>query len=85
MLRQAVRRSTVVLTVSEDEDYLFDAVRYGAHGYLLKDLRPEQLYDMLRAVMRDETPISPAIAGRLLLEVRRQRSEPGTTHRPDEG
>jgi DNA-binding NarL/FixJ family response regulator len=60
----------VMLTVSEAEDYLFDAIRYGAHGYLLKDLRPEQLYDMLRAVMRNETPLSPAIAGRLLAEFR---------------
>ncbi len=66
----------VVLTVSEVEDYLFDAVRFGAHGYLLKDLRPEQLYDMLRAVMHGETPISPAIAGRLLEEFRRQGSAP---------
>ncbi len=59
-----------MLTVSDSEDYLFDALRNGAHGYLLKDLRPEQLYDMLRSVMRDETPLSPAIAGRLLAEFR---------------
>jgi two-component system, NarL family, nitrate/nitrite response regulator NarL len=61
----------VVLTVSESEDYLFEAIRFGAHGYLLKDLRPEQLYELLRAVMRNETPLSPAIAGRLLDEIRR--------------
>jgi two-component system, NarL family, nitrate/nitrite response regulator NarL len=61
----------IVLTVSESEDYLLDAIRFGAHGYLLKDLRPDQLYEMLRAVMRDETPLSPAIAGRLLEEIRR--------------
>jgi DNA-binding NarL/FixJ family response regulator len=64
----------VMLTVSESDEHLFDAVRYGAHGYLLKDLRPEQLYDMLRAVMRDETPLSPAIAGRLLAEFRGKSS-----------
>jgi two-component system, NarL family, nitrate/nitrite response regulator NarL len=63
----------VVLTVSESEDYLFEAIRFGAHGYLLKDLRPEQLYELLRAVMRNETPLSPAIAGRLLDEIRRLR------------
>ena len=62
----------VVLTVSEDEDYLFDAVRFGAHGYLLKDLEPDQLYEMLRAVQRGETPISPVMAGRLLAEFRRR-------------
>jgi len=65
----------VVLTVSESEDYLFDAVRFGAHGYLLKNLRPDELYDMLRAVMRDESPISPAIAGRLLEQFRSQAGQ----------
>jgi DNA-binding NarL/FixJ family response regulator len=60
----------VMLTVSDSEDYLFEAIRHGAHGYLLKDLRPEQLYDLLRAVMRNETPISPAIAGKILAEFR---------------
>ena len=60
----------VMLTVSDADDHLFDAIRFGAHGYLLKDLRPDQLYDLLRAVMRNETPLSPAIAGRLLAEFR---------------
>jgi DNA-binding NarL/FixJ family response regulator len=78
---EAVRRlrdempqvKVVVLTVSEDEDYLFDAVRFGAHGYLLKDLQPDQLYEMLRAVRRGESPVSPVMAGRLLAEFRRSR------------
>jgi two-component system nitrate/nitrite response regulator NarL len=60
----------VILTVSEADDPLFDAIRYGAHGYLLKDLRPEQLYELIRAVMRNETVLSPAIAGRLMREFR---------------
>jgi two-component system, NarL family, nitrate/nitrite response regulator NarL len=60
----------VMLTVSDSEEHLFDAVRNGASGYLLKDLRPDQLYDMLRSVMRGDTPISPGVAGLLLSEVR---------------
>lgn len=59
----------IMLTVSDSDDHVFDAIRFGAHGYLLKDLRPDQLYDMIRAVMRNETPLSPAIAGRLLGEI----------------
>ena len=66
----------IMLTVSEVDDHVFDAIRFGAHGYLLKDLRPDQLYDMIRAVMRNETPISPAVAGRLLTEIKS-----GTTSR----
>jgi DNA-binding NarL/FixJ family response regulator len=81
----------VILTVSEQDDHLFDAIRYGAHGYLLKNLRPEQLYDLIRAVVRDETVLSPAIAGRLLREFRERpegrrvatpsSSEPSLTRR----
>ena len=69
---QLPRIKVIMLTVSDSEDFLFDAIRNGAHGYLLKDLRPEQLYDLLRAVMRNETPLSPVIAGRLLREFRGQ-------------
>jgi DNA-binding NarL/FixJ family response regulator len=73
----------VMLTVSEDEDYLFDAVSFGANGYLLKDLQPEQLYEMLRAVRRGESPISPVMASRLLAEFRRtHQSEPTQAHPP---
>lgn len=68
----------IMLTVSEEDDHLFEAIRAGAHGYLLKDLRPEQLYEMLRSVMRDQTPVSPALAGRLLTELR----EGGVSPRP---
>lgn len=64
----------VVLTVSEQDDHLLDAIRYGANGYLLKDLRPEQLFDMLRRVMCDETPLSPGIAERLIADLRGGRS-----------
>jgi two-component system nitrate/nitrite response regulator NarL len=60
----------VMLTVSDSDEHVFEAIRLGAHGYLLKDLRPEQLFDMIRSVMRNETPLSPAIAGRLLQEIR---------------
>lgn len=62
----------VALTVSDDDDDLFEAIKAGAQGYLLKDLRPEELFEMIRAVMRGETPISPAIAGKLLNEFRRR-------------
>lgn len=60
----------VMLTVSEADEHLFDAIRFGAQGYLLKDLRPAELYDLVRAVMRDEAALSPSIAGRLLGQIR---------------
>jgi two-component system, NarL family, nitrate/nitrite response regulator NarL len=60
----------VMLTVSEADDHLFDAIRFGAQGYLLKNLRPAELYDLIRAVMRNEPPLSPSIAKRLLGQIR---------------
>ncbi|MFP5415858.1 MAG: response regulator [Actinomycetes bacterium] len=70
-LRETVPECRIVmLTVWEDDDHLLDAIRLGVHGYLLKDLRPDELYDMLRSVMRDETPVSPALVGRLLAVLR---------------
>jgi len=76
----------VMLTVSDAEEHVFDAVRNGAHGYLLKDLRPDQLYDMLRSVMRGETPISPGVAGLLLSEVRSGNFTPvDSSHHAESG
>ena len=75
----------VVLTVSESDDHVFDAIRFGAHGYLLKDLRPEQLFDLIRSVMRNETPLSPAIAGRLLQEIRSGSTKRSTSPAPPPG
>jgi two-component system, NarL family, nitrate/nitrite response regulator NarL len=66
---QVMDVKVIMLTVSDVEDDVLDALRNGAHGYLLKDLRPEQLHEMIRSVMRNETPISPAVAGRLLREI----------------
>jgi DNA-binding NarL/FixJ family response regulator len=61
----------VMLTVSDDDDDLFEAIKAGADGYLLKDLRPEDLFAMLQGVIRGETPISPPVASKLLGEFRR--------------
>jgi len=62
----------VILTVSDEDDDLFEAIKAGAEGYLLKNLRPEELTQMLRSVMLNEAPVSPAIASKLLGEFRRQ-------------
>jgi len=70
----------VMLTISEDDDDLFDAIRAGANGYLLKNIRPEVLFEALRGVARGEAPIAPGIAHKLLDALRdgppRARSHP---------
>ncbi|MDO8616380.1 MAG: response regulator transcription factor [Dehalococcoidia bacterium] len=62
----------IMLTVSDVDDDLFDAIKAGADGYLLKDLRPEELFQMIRCVMAGETPISPPVASKLLGEFRKR-------------
>ena len=56
----------VMLTVSEDEEDLFAAIRAGARGYLLKDLEAAQLRAMIETVARGEAAITPATAARII-------------------
>ena len=51
----------VLFTVSDDEADVRDAMRYGADGYLLKDMEPEKLIDQLREVLQGALVISPAL------------------------
>ncbi len=62
----------VMLTFSDDDRSLFEAIKSGAQGYLLKNLEPEELADMLRGVFRGEAPISRTTASRILREFSRQ-------------
>ncbi len=67
----------VALTVSDDDEDLFQAISSGAEGYLLKNLYPEELFQLIRGVMAGESPVSPAIATRLLQEFRQPSHGPG--------
>ncbi len=58
--------SIVVLTASEDDNDVFEALKAGAKGYVLKGVRTENLIEQLRRIQRDEPPISPQIAHRIL-------------------
>ena len=58
----------VMLTVSDDDDKLFEAIKSGAQGYLLKDLEAYQLFDMLESIRRKEAPLSGLIAAKILAE-----------------
>lgn len=67
----------VILTISEEDRNLFEAIKAGAHGYLLKKIELAELLEMLRGVSRGEAPISRATAARILEEfARRARVEP---------
>ncbi len=64
----------VMLTVSDQDKDLFEAIKSGAHGYLLKNLEPEELFDYLTGIVRGEAPISRTMAAKLLNEFAAQAS-----------
>jgi len=58
----------VMVTVSDDITHLFEALKKGAQGYLLKNLQPSAWHEYLRAIAIDEAPMSKELAFRLLQE-----------------
>jgi two-component system, NarL family, response regulator LiaR len=62
------RLTVVVLTVSDDEHDLVEAVKSGAHGYLLQDLEAEAFFEALDAVEHGESVIPPRLGRQLLNE-----------------
>jgi len=58
----------IMLTISEAEADLFEAIKSGAQGYLLKNIDPDELIEMLKGISRGEAPISRPIAGKILAE-----------------
>jgi DNA-binding NarL/FixJ family response regulator len=66
----------VVLTVRDEDEKLFNAIKNGAQGYILKSVRSAQLVSMLRGAMRGEAAITPTLGGRMLLEFRRMSLSP---------
>lgn len=73
----------VILSVRNEDDNLFEAIKGGAHGYLLKTIRSEELLALLRGAMRGEAAVTPALGGRLLEEFRRLSSHTRTTTEPE--
>ena len=63
----------VVLTVSENEDDLMDALKAGASGYVLKGVSARELLSVLRSIAGGEVYVAPALAGRLMREMAKPR------------
>jgi len=68
MKEAAPSTKIVMLTISDEEEDLFEAIRAGASGYLLKDIPLDEVAEAVRAVYGGQSLISPAMAGKLLTE-----------------
>ncbi|WP_027483583.1 response regulator [Deinococcus pimensis] len=61
-----LRSRVLILTTFDTESYVLDGIRAGASGYLLKDVRPGELFDVVRRVAAGEVFIQPSVAVKYL-------------------
>src|SRR5215207_2804121 len=69
--------SVMMVTMHENPDYLFEAVKAGAAGYVLKDASGERLLGAVRRTLDGESPLNQELAMRLLVRLARERGEGG--------
>lgn len=65
----------LVLTTYDDDEWVFDAIRAGAHGYLLKNIPREELVRAIHDAMSGKTPVDPSVAGKLFSQVKGKNME----------
>ncbi|MFD7814986.1 response regulator [Streptomyces sp. NPDC059785] len=66
----------VMLTTFELDEYVFEAIRSGASGFLVKDTEPEELLRAVRAVVGGDALLSPGVTRRLIAEFAARSKEP---------
>jgi DNA-binding NarL/FixJ family response regulator len=71
-----VESRVVILTTFEQDDYVFEALRAGASGFLLKNARPEDLVHAVRVVAAGDALLAPAITRRVIQEYARRPARP---------
>jgi len=71
----------VMLTMSENDEHLFEAIKSGACGYLLKAEETDKFFELLSGLMRGEAPLSPGLANRVLKEFAHQGGISGSVER----
>lgn len=69
--QQSPATRVIVLTMYRQDQYVFEAIKAGARGYLLKDIDEQELLEAVRAVHRGEALVNPTLATHLLEEFRR--------------
>ncbi len=69
----------LVLTTYDADEWVFDAIRNGASGYLLKDTPQEALLDAVRGTAAGSTHVDPAVAGKLFNQIARQTVAPDSS------
>jgi DNA-binding NarL/FixJ family response regulator len=73
---QNPKTRVLVLTTFDDDEWVFDAIRAGASGYLLKDTPREKVIEALRGTMTGKTYVDPLVAGKLMEQVASKQEQP---------
>ncbi len=73
----------VILTASDQDELLFDAIRAGAQGYLLKNLEADDFFSILERAACGEPALTPVFARKLLQEFAKPQAEPKAEEDPD--
>lgn len=68
----------LVLTTYDDDEWVFDAIRAGASGYLLKDTPREELINAIRGTVEGKSFVDPAVAGKLMGQVADNQTQPSS-------
>jgi DNA-binding NarL/FixJ family response regulator len=68
----------LVLTTYDDDQWVFDAIRAGASGYLLKDTPREEIVRAIRGTLSGKAFVDPAVAGKLMQQVTGNQTQPET-------
>jgi DNA-binding NarL/FixJ family response regulator len=74
----------VILTTFELDEYVFDAIRAGAAGFLVKDTKPADLIEAVRVVADGEALLSPSVTKRLIAEFAARAKQPPSSAALDE-
>ena len=82
LLARDGRRRVLILTTFDADEYVYEAMKAGASGFLLKDVRPEQLAEAVRVVATGEALLAPTITRRLI-EQFVNRPPPGSRKPPE--
>jgi DNA-binding NarL/FixJ family response regulator len=72
----ATRPRVLILTTFDLDEYVYDALRAGASGFLLKDVTAEHLFDAVRVVAAGEALLAPTVTRRLISEFATMRHRP---------
>ena len=75
----------LMLTTFDNDEYVFDGLRAGASGYMLKDASVEELVAAIHAASRGESPLQPSIAAKLVARLRAEPSDAPVPTRTTQG